>query len=1134
MGKQTNAILEKNLSANQKESARSIDCDVLVRAGAGSGKTKTLVARYLFLLDENRTWHPSDITAVTFTRKAAREMQSRIREQMMNLAVHSGDDIEERKYWLQMLNEMDSANIGTVHSLCGRILRTHPAEAGLDPAFSVLDDNRAALLIGQVVKETISRISADPDFETLLNLYNGNKLTSILSGMLKNRGKTDFALSVPGRKTEEILRKQAADFLLDPEYAGCIDEYRDMTNDPGFDDLDQYLSGRIRGLIAAYDKGVGMLETESHPADILKGVYSAFDDWGFNKGNKKLRANAKQFRDGMKAEFPFVEKDSDNPSRDIKWYKDFWKQCDEAEEILRNLWPVIRNDYMDLLDALQTIDFDAMESLTLDLLRTHQDIREEWNERVKALLVDEFQDTNDAQAELFSLLNPSRSRLFAVGDKKQSIYGFRGTNAALFERKRDEVKLSGGKDFLLDTTYRTEPELLLPMGRMLEQVMADAVLSERDFYAAYEPMKNPEIPSSKPDPLPKEQPCIELLLGDIQQKEDDPDKEIVGRMLAQRLTELMNAGLLRTWNDAVILCRSANDFKQFEKALEAWNIPYVTIAGKGYYDRPEVRDILNILRAAENPNDNAVLTGFLLSPSIGFSAEMTALLYRYANKGGLKMSFYQALTDDGFSFDDVEKQKILEHARSILDDLIHISGQVPLDEVLEEAFRLTGIRTMLALDSGDRAWLNLDKLIPVARESKLTSVSEFLDYLKEIEETGAREGEAPSDNNGAVRIMTIHQAKGLEFPVTILFDNEFSMPNQPAFVQNSEGTYVFYSSPAHPRFADAKKQESLKDKAEWLRLFYVAATRAEYRLIICGKKPENMDGKTDSWLKRALLPLPGECTEPGEYIGPAWGEDGQQVRIRCSTELPAVPFEDAKTPDAEIAISGDCSLLLPVTKTGKQRKRSPEHTAALTVGKLVHMGMELWRFPAENGIDPVLEDAFRRILLQTDNLDSGDQQSVLEKAEMLLGRFRDSKERLLIESAEKRWHEIPFSFTKRNYTVNGIIDLLMKDAKGYTVIDFKTDELKNLDDFTEAVKTHTPQLEEYRRALKTTMGVDPVCYICFLDYCGKVYLHPVGKDAAGPSDNWEEPDEWLPEEPDQDESCFDEKMKYSDCYPSEI
>ena len=299
-----------------------------------------------------------------------------------------------------------------------------------------------------------------------------------------------------------------------------------------------------------------------------------------------------------------------------------------------------------------------------------------------------------------------------------------------------------------------------------------------------------------------------------------------------------------------------------------------------------------------------------------------------------------------------------------------------------------------------------------------------------------------------------------------------------------------------------------------------------------------MDDKTDSWLKRALSLLPEECMEPGEYVGPAWGDEGQTVRIRCSAELPDAPFGGSKTPDTEIEIAGDCTLLQPVIKPREQKpreqqKKVTDHTAALTVGKLVHKGIELWRFPDEKGPGPVLEEAFRKILLLTDNLDPAKRQTVLEKAEMLLSRFRDSKERLEIGSAEKRWHEIPFSFTKWNYTVNGVIDLLIKTGEGYAVIDFKTDELKSYDDLKEAVDRHSRQLEEYRKALSVTLGEDPRCYICFLDYCGKVSLYPVGKDAAVPSEEEEKPDEWPPEEPEEDDDLFEERLTYSDLFPAE-
>ena len=210
----------------------------------------------------------------------------------------------------------------------------------------------------------------------------------------------------------------------------------------------------------------------------------------------------------------------------------------------------------------------------------------------------------------------------------------------------------------------------------------------------------------------------------------------------------------------------------------------------------------------------------------------------------------------------------------------------------------------------------------------------------------------------------------------------------------------------------------------------------------------------------------------------------------------------------------------------KSEPRDSDHTAALTVGKLVHKGLELWRFPDENRTDPVLEEAFRKILMQTDNLNTAEQQTVREKAVMLLSRFRKSEAWTTINAAEERWHELPFSFSGRNFVVNGVIDLLLKDHTGYKVIDFKTDELKSLSELDNQIKKHSSQLGKYRRAVKTTLGVEPECSICFLDYCGNVILQPVGKDAAFPDTETTEPDDWIQDDdPYLDDFTFEENTQ---------
>ena len=273
--------------------------------------------------------------------------------------------------------------------------------------------------------------------------------------------------------------------------------------------------------------------------------------------------------------------------------------------------------------------------------------------------------------------------------------------------------------------------------------------------------------------------------------------------------------------------------------------------------------------------------------------------------------------------------------------------------------------------------------------------------------------------------------------------------------------------------------------------------------------------------------------QPGENIGPAWGLGRETVMIRCSSELPTTPAFSQDQAVSEITVRNDCSLMDPLPERTVKPRR-PGNPFALAVGNLVHKGMELWRFPEKNRSDPVLKDAFRKMLMLSDNLDTGEQEAAIEKAEMLLSRFRKSEAFSLIESAEERWHEIPFSFTKWNFTVNGVIDLLLKDREGYKIIDFKTDDLKDGNAFNKAFKEHSKQLENYRRALKTTLGEDPQCEICFLDYCGKVILQPVGKDPAGLQNEVEEPAEWPTEEPEEDNYMFEEKQTFSEKFLQEI
>ena len=1087
MGSQRELIINgdkgKGLSPDQRKAAEYRGHDIIVRAGAGSGKTKTLVARYLLLLDENRDRLPSHIAAVTFTEKAGNEMRSRVRAEMSRLAV-SAEDPEDKAYWAKQLNEMDNACIGTIHSLCGRILRAHPAEAGLDPKFAVLDASETTILLNDVIAALITEIAENDEFTPLLTQVPGDKLTEILSKMIQKRGDFNKAMDKP-RVTAEECYKTAAGRVLD-EYKDVVEEVRVGITDAAFikADEDGYLAPRLKALVEAYDRSVRDLKEGRDLGKSMKSLYDVFADWTLSKGRGeagKLKNSVKTLKTRLEEEFSFGK---GGKAFDIKAY-------DEVMTGLLKLWEMLLKKYMRELDDRDALDFDGMQEKTVKLLRENPSVRAYWAKYFLELMVDEYQDTNDIQAELFKLLDPKHDHLFAVGDKKQSIYGFRGTNVALFEERAREIKEHGGADLSLNISYRPNPALLHTMNVMLEVLMDDAELQDKEHYAAFEPME-PRPGGS----LETDEPLVEVLYAE---KEHDPE------MLARRLIELRTLGKLENWGDAAILFRASTDFPRYETALAAAGIPYVTVAGSGFYDRPEIGDVLNMLHAAEDPFNDMLTAGFLLSPVIGFTPGMLARMRDAKAEDGKVRSFWQTLdADSGELFTDPEEKKIAERGKSIFEELTRIAGRKRVDEVLERLYAATGYRDMLAGQETERGWLNLDKLLMDARSSEKVSVSEFLTWLETVKEAGAREGEAPSANEGAVRLMVIHQAKGLEFKVTVIAaaDKIFkNMNNSPVLLSNEYGPALTWD-PSSPQYLEARAAAGLKDKSEWLRLLYVAATRAQERLIICGAKlPEK--GTADSWMRRVHGKISG-----GKFNGV---RESVPVYFLTQEMADAMHVDDVPNVRVDRDVPLDPALLQPLAIPGKGTK-SEKNPYGMAVGSMVHKALELevYRDPA------ALDSLLARMLTGNDQLTVEERESAEARVKKLLERFAASDICRRIESADERLHEVPYTLTYKNGSAaSGIIDLLIREGGSYTVIDFKTDALESEAGTRDAVDRYSGQLGRYRRALRQTLGTEPECGLCFLDDRGETRYRLV-TDEPEPAPSYEfiedEP-EWSEDEP---------------------
>jgi ATP-dependent helicase/nuclease subunit A len=1005
-------VAQTRPSADQQPAITARGCDVVVTAGAGAGKTSTLVARYLDLLAENPDVRPQQLVAITFTKKAAREMRNRVRDRLRRFveALPAGDPARAR--WDRLYSDLDAARIGTIHSLCTELLQAHPAEAGVDPRFEVLAEGMAGILQSQAVDAALAWAADDLRAAALFPLLGEKLLRASLEHLL-------------------VRRLDAAEAFARPE---------------------------------------------TPLAERLQHYHIA----------------------------PSPETDLD-------------RELDAAAPQLRRLFAQAVEVYEHDKRERQALDFDDLEVRALRLLTDHPAVARRWQEEVRAILVDEYQDTNQRQRDLIARLNAG-GRLFIVGDAKQSIYRFRGANVAVFQRERERIARESGQVFELSISYRAHRDLIVLLNATLKPVLGD----ERDVQHGVEPFA--ELRPARERPARGfEPPHVELHLA--AGAKAGGAAECAARALAARLVALVEDGQCRVhaherplgYGDVAVLCRSSNSFGVYEDAFNAAGVPYVTVAGRGFYARPEVRDVLNALQAIADPTDDLALAGLLRSPAFAFTDEA---LYR--------LSAYRDARRRGAALWDVLEEAPLPpaaaRARATIAELHALAGRRSVADLLKEFFDRTHILAALRRAGDRRAARNLTKLLADAHAARIPAVGEFLAYLGAVRETGAREGEARATVEGAVQLMTIHAAKGLEFPVVVIGDAGYNPPNRPDLLIDADlGVLVpLTRDKLKPALYQAGAAHAkLAEEAEERRLLYVAATRAQEKLIISGTasittKKSNWSPR--GWLKqladagldfRTLPPPPGD----GDPVTHTLHVAGQPVAcVFYPVDSAAEAHAAARAAEAA---AGDVqpAMLAPVrpapdagvemaparpprvwrvapaverSPAGTRTPRAPQYV----VGALVHAALAAWRFPDELGEFERWAYAQARTQGITDERQW---QDAARAAARLLARFRAHPLCAEMERAPRRLAETPYSVMVAGRVDSGIIDALFERDGVWTIVEFKTDEVRrpgDLDDLL-AHEDYLPQVRRYARAVRTLLDVEPRCVLCFLDVAGAVYLHEV-------------------------------------------
>ena len=1109
--------------------------DVAVTAGAGAGKTRTLVARYLSLLVDGLPLR--SIVAITFTKKAAREMRNRVREEVRRYLETPGLPAAELVDWRDIYEQLDGARIGTIHSLCAELLRHHPVEAasgefGLDPRFDMLDEGQMALLQAQAVAAALAWAVDDAETAHLFADFGERDLRTTVARLLSRRLDVAEACAKLAGGQGDLwttwlphLVGPLRAFLDDPEVrAGFADmhAWRADGTLARAERAGDALAPNFRELLDHWDA----IEAARACADAARAVGTR-DDWGaISRHLAPLRDNLKQ--KGAKRNWAPADPKSVIKALQVRYDAqvkplvgggiDLDLDRRSAQVVVPALLRVFERAltvYTSAKQARRTLDFDDLEAMALKLLREHADVRSYWQGRIRALLVDEFQDTNGRQRDLLKALNGDAGKLFIVGDGKQSIYRFRGADVSVFREEQQAIAGRGLAQELV-TSYRAHEALVASLNALLRPVLGDQEDLDRPYVEPFAALQHHRAaPAAGLEP-----PYTELHLAVGSKNDGALDR--AARVLAERSADLVRSGsvtvedrdeetgkpVLRPLNygDIAILCRASGSFAAYEDALELAGIPYLTISGRGFYDRPEVRDLLNALQALADPTDDLALAGMLRSPVCGLS-DMALYRLRLAQRSRQAASLWAVLLQDDLTCLGDEAATAME-SRDLITRLHALVGRVPVAAVLKAFLDATSYQAALLRAGQARASGNIAKLLVDAHASEIVGVSAFAAYMAELRDVAPREGEARALAAGAVQIMTVHQAKGLEFPVVVIGDAARSnppsrgvlidvalgvVPPLEAELAVGEGRHKVLpvSSAA---YLWAKGRDGDREAAESARLLYVAATRAREMLLISGTVGVSSRGvlSTRGWLDSlgAAMDLKGVAPEiraDGDRVHSFTCDlDGQEVACAIyepEAKLPGGQIgQAAATPDGAAVSIPDPAMLAPVGApklqpdgANEDAERDPPRRVwrvvprrdrvrapAWVVGQIVHMALGVWLFPDGNGrtsaegdVTPAQEpdraEARRKFndLAEAEALSCGltnddEVTDAVRRAARMLVRFQDSSLYEEMTAAPRRLHEVPYSVLDEDGKLDsGAIDALYRSEDGWVLVEFKTDTIKN-------------------------------------------------------------------------------------------
>lgn len=949
-------------TAEQKQAIEARGISVALSAGAGCGKTFVLTQRFLAQIAPPEpvpapgrrkvaVAPPADlmsVVAITFTDRAAREMRERVRRTCRErLANCPAGEVE---HWQRLVRDVDAARISTIHSFCMQLLRSNAVESGIDPQSRLFDETTGAAFVWNSLVRTLHDlvVDRDPDALALVLNYNWEGALQRLANLVPQRYRLEgnewrtmspetlaalweriWNTEVVPRLIREFVESATVHTLLELLEAN-------QSTHPVMAERCATLRGDLPRLARARDARAEALRL-AEAAGVKGG--GGKKDWPSEEIYEEVKNALTGVREGLRK---LAEKLAPETGALL----------DSARISLAALRVVDRAgaEYDRRKRDEGWLDFDDLLTGARNLLRDHPAVRARAAAGISLLMVDEFQDTDRLQAEIVRLLcgdQLTTGKLFLVGDIKQSIYRFRRAEPRVFRELREDLPHAG--QLPLTGNFRSQPAVL-----NFVNMLCDGALG-----GEYEPL-TPQTPQISAVP------SIEFLFvtggGEERFEEESDDDDPTAReqrrteadWIARRLRQLLTDNVprirerdvsgewrLRTTQprDIVVLLRAMSDVPLYEDALREWNIDHYVVGGKAFFAQQEIHDIVNLCRVLHEPDDHVALVGVLRSPFFALTDDDLLRAHRMGLLGapqplsdepaesGESAGQPATLPPDPDPVDPGSDARVRE-ALETLARLRQRAARASVAELLREAIDDSGYdAALLGEFLGERKLANLRKLIDIARgfdQAGLFSLADFARHLQEAVTEEPRESLAAThpESSNVVRVMTIHQSKGLEFPVVVLADmnRKVQGDRETALLDERLGPLVELPKKFGQKLphlgrqihAELEKEETL---AEIQRLLYVATTRAADLLILSGTLLEGPKGLKieHPWLRllneRFDLRTGQPRMAPGSAAGSILAKYSRYLpeiyvhQIRPEVESPAESAQQHRLPLSQLRAS---------------------------------------------------------------------------------------------------------------------------------------------------------------------------------------------------------------------------------------